>query len=422
MNVAVVVLGDIARSPRTLYHARAFAAHGADVDLLGYVESALPAAVTAEPRITVHGIRDVAAATRSRSWSLTAALWRGLTTSARLAWLLCWRIPRPEVILVQNPPGVPVLFVAWAASRLRSARFAIDWHNLTHSMLAVRLGESHWLVRLVAWHEQALGRRADLHLFVSTAMQRSLAARWGLAGTVFRDRPADAFTAVSDADRSRIRRDIGQRLGLPDSECPPAMAVSPTSWTADEDFDLLLDGLERCDALIREWEASANEFPNLLILLTGKGPLRAHYEQRIATRPPTRIHVRTLWLESDEYPQVLAAADLGLCLHRSSSGLDLPMKIADMFGAGIPVCALDYGPCLAEIVHDGRNGILFTSAEGLARQLFELFNDASGTGSALRSLRDGVALSDDERWPVAWQGEVWPLLRPTRNDDDRGAR
>jgi beta-1,4-mannosyltransferase len=117
-----------------------------------------------------------------------------------------------------------------------------------------------------------------------------------------------------------------------------------------------------------------------------------------------------VWLESGEYAKVLAAADIGLCLHRSASGIDLPMKILDMFGAGIPVCALNYGPCLSELVHHGQNGLLFSTASELAHQIHELFARFPEDDRSLALLRRGVACGQLERWRAAWTREVWPAI------------
>ena len=80
------------------------------------------------------------------------------------------RVPKPDMILVQNPPSVPTLAVAWPAAHLRGARLVIDWHNLSHTVPAVSLGEQHRAVRALARSERRWARRADAHLTVSPAM------------------------------------------------------------------------------------------------------------------------------------------------------------------------------------------------------------------------------------------------------------
>ena len=70
-------------------------------------------------------------------------------------------------------------------------------------------------------------------------------------------------------------------------------------------------------------------YPNLLLIITGKGPEKQYYINLIKQEEHKWkfIKIRTAWLEAEDYPRLLAAADLGVCLHYSSSGVDLPMKV-----------------------------------------------------------------------------------------------
>jgi len=86
-----------------------------------------------------------------------------------------------------------------------------------------------------------------------------------------------------------------------------------------------------------------------------------------------------VWLHSDDYPVAVASADLGVCLHFSSSGFDLPMKVVDMFSAGLPCLAIGGYPSLPELLVDGTNGRVFGNFNQLSDQIVELFSDPNET-------------------------------------------
>jgi beta-1,4-mannosyltransferase len=416
MRAAVVAVGDVGRSPRMLYHARALATHGVEVDLVGYEGAPLPRAVAQHPRIHVHRLPEPSLRRRAgRSAALYAllALVDGIRASVTLIRAL-WRVPSPDVILAQNPPSFPTLGCVWLVARLRRARLVIDWHNLGYTLLALRLGRWNPGVRLVRWYERIFGRTADAHLCVSRGFARFLHDRFGIRNAqVLYDRPASSFVPLERTERERLRQALFSRLEVR-TGAPVGFVVSPTSWTADEDFDVVIDAVRLAEERIRGWEAAdpLRRFPDLVLLVTGDGARRAEFERRFAGLPARRIQLRTRWLDPDDYPRIVGSADLGLCLHRSSSGVDIPMKVADLFGAGVPVCALDYGACLAERVRHGDNGLLFSTARQLADVLFDLFEAFPRDTALLDRLRDGARRSARPTWEDGWTREAGPVLLP----------
>ena len=395
------------------YHAQALSAAGVDVDLVGFEGTPLSHAITNDPRITIH--RLSASMHRRGAPSLSyspIAFVDSLRIGLRL-WKMLRRLPKPDLVLVQNPPAFPTLTVTRLALPKKGLRFVIDWHNIGYSVLRLRLGQWHPAVRLARWLERRDAGFAAANLCVSRGLAEFLKSRFGLKHTtVLYDRPASIFSPIPRTDRERYRQALLTRLGIHSPVV--GFVVCPTSWTEDEDFDVVIDAVIRLEDRIRGWEAAdrSRRFPDLAILVTGDGARRTEFERRFAGLPARRIHLRTRWLEPEDYPRVVGSADLGLCLHRSSSGLDIPMKVADLFGAGVPVCALDYGATLAERVRHGSNGLLFSTAEQLANVLFDLFETFPGDDQTFERLRTGARNSARMSWEEGWRREAQPVLLP----------
>jgi beta-1,4-mannosyltransferase len=387
------------------YHAHALAVNGVDVDLVGESGVPLPGFL-AHNRICIHRLPERRPAAASRvPYSLRAAA-LSLTSAVELVACLR-RLPRPNVIVVQTPPAIPSLVVAWLAGRWHRARVVFDWHNFGWTILALRFTTQHRAVRVARAIERWSARLGDAHLAVSQMMAAELVRTWSVSPVaVFHDRPADIF-APSTADTT-LRARLVDEAGFGDG-VTPAFAIAPTGWTRDEDMSLLL---QAADHLERAW-IDGPSARRLVIAITGQGAGRRAFEARLAARRGERVQIVAAWAEPDEYPRLVAAADAGICVHRSSSGVDLPMKVCDMLGAGVPACVLDYGAVVRETVQPDGNALLFRDAAELAACLDRLFTSWPEPTPVWTELRAGaLAAAAGEHWTAAWAREALPVLFP----------
>lgn len=455
-RVVIVVLGDLGRSPRMQRHALELAERGVPVSLVGHNETPLIPALAEHPQVTLNAIalpRMTARGPGGRLAYLMRGLVQALSQGASL-WRAIWGETRGDAfVLVQNPPAIPVLPIVAIIARLRGKSWYLDWHNFGASMLALRLGDDHMVVRLARWIETQSARTAESHFCVSAAMARTLECDWHVAAArVLPDRPLkpprplpqsertalmmrlahclpDCLDAVDNGDAIAAAGAVAlpeeqfncSRLGDVPTRVPEEwqqvestrfssapLVVSPSSWSLDDDWPLLLDAAKLVDERILETE----EPGRLVILLTGKGPAKPAFEAALAERCYRNLRIATLWLHPDDYRRLLASADLGLSLHKSTSGVDLPMKVIDMFEAGLPAAVLRYGDCIDEMIREGEDVITFVDAKSLADLLFSLFFTEEGK-TLLTRMRSQVAVG--EIWHEAWGRVAAPVLTPGLN-------
>ncbi|KAL2061870.1 hypothetical protein VTL71DRAFT_7248 [Oculimacula yallundae] len=413
ISVQVLVLGDIGRSPRMQYHAMSIAKHGGRVNIIGYQESTLHPGLINNSLVTIVPLPPPPPLLRANNLPFIIAgplkvLWQIWS----LFYALGYRTKASRWLLVQNPPSIPTLFIAIIICFLRNTHLIIDWHNYGWTILAGTRGEKHPFVTVSKYYEALLGSWAPTASFtVTDAMQRQLRNKpYNVKSPIFtlHDRPANIFQPISSPE---FRRAFLQRIPETQKHTADILAgktkllVSSTSWTPDEDFTLLLEAL--CD-----YAASSSKLPPILAVITGKGPQKQMYLERIATLTQSsklnNVTISTAWLSAEDYATLLACADLGVCLHMSSSGVDLPMKVVDMFGAGLPVVGYGKYESWRELVKDGVNGRSFVTSSELAGVLEELFSEVDG--KQLTELRRGAVKEGSRRWDEEWDGVAGRLL------------
>ncbi|HVU23951.1 MAG TPA: glycosyltransferase [Opitutus sp.] len=356
-HALVAVGGDLGRSPRMLNHARMLRARGWSVTLAGLRETEIPDDLAGDASIDVLGIELPVEAKGARRWRVQ---WRLARTIAKTG--TRWRLA-----IVQNPPAFPIL-AALRAAQQSGMRLAVDWHNIGHTIFA-QAGRNRLTVALYRALERRFTRKADTHWAVSAALAARVAS-WVDAGdvTVLRDQSPAGFFARAPADRT-----AWWQAQLRDVPPPPDDArwlVMPSSWTADENVSLLLDAAQRIASGEVPWPAGRH----VTVIATGRGAGQTEFAR--AFRESERVSLRVAWLPAAAYGELLGTADAGLCLHASSSGLDLPMKLADMRGARLPALVFDYGEVLREVFEPGMHGRCFRTAAELASLLAGLANAA----------------------------------------------
>ena len=425
-HAIVFVLGDMGHSPRMQYHSLSIAKLNEEnhVDFVGMNDSDPHQQVLEQKNITLNPLA-------SHYWNWVNYLMRihftfflifaplkvlmqFIVMTIQLSYIIGRNPfndakPYKKVLLTQNPPAIPTLFLFWLLQKvnlIKVDQYIVDWHNYGFSILQLSKKNKR-LIDLAKYLEFSFVKGcATHHLCVSEALKQDLSKKLNISTdiiTVMYDRPPEMFGSKLSAEE---KDDLLKNTLNIDTSRNFKLVVSSTSWTEDEDFGILLNSIIELDKKLESVSPSLY----LEFIITGKGPQKEYYLKKIATLDLKYCRIQTYFLKYSDYPKLLSVSDVGVCLHYSSSGLDLPMKVVDMFGSGLPVCAVTY-PALSELVKHGENGYIFAQSTDLTNYLNELLLSPSGK-QTLSSMRNHLQNNfQQHRWNNEWNCKVKLLFK-----------
>ena len=434
-NVAVLVVGDLNRSPRMLNHCIALAESFPNINeisLIGYNGGDIRSDIANNTKIKqYHFFQRINKFLRKlpRIFFILVALIKIILQTISLTWILL-RIPKFKFLILQNPPGIPSMLICWITCRIRGAKFIIDWHNYGYTILKVN-NRPNFIVNLAYKYEKYIGTKSDLNFCVSRAEKRDLKKQFNIDAICLPDRPVKGlFKFLNELEANELYKNYPNELySLIDTHLPknqsikPIVMISSTSWTPDEDFSMLLDAFIKTEEMIKEniedksqkniYNLTEEKIRKILFLITGRGPMRDKFMEKISEANLKFFDVKSIWLESDDYPKLLSLVDLGVSLHYSSSGIDLPMKVVDMFSGCLPVASVYY-ETINELVQENVNGFLFKNSKELGKILTNVIIEISATGKCekINKFRENLHKELDKNdWVSQWKQRVIPALK-----------
>ena len=419
-NVAVLVLGDLNRSPRMLNHCVSISSLYKEsineISLIGFNGGDLRADIASDPKIKVHYIPERLNSTLKkmpRSLFILSALLRIMIQVITLFYMLL-TIPKPKFILLQNPPGIPAMFICFIVSLIRRCKFIIDWHNYGYTILQVNKRNS-IICKIAYYYEKIFSKVSHMNFCVSQAMKKDLKTNFGIDAICLPDRPVKGlFKFLNEKEAEGLYKKYKELTPLLESKAKkPIAMISSTSWTPDEDFNMLLQCFIKTEKMIKEDKTiDQSQIKKILFLITGRGPMRDEFMKKVSQSNLSLFDVKSIWLDSDDYPKLLSLVDLGISLHYSSSGIDLPMKVVDMFSAALPAAAV-YFPTIVELVKEEENGFLFKTEEDLCKILKKVIEEYSFNGhyDKIDQYRANLKKSlNDNDWVSQWKVNVKPEI------------
>ena len=417
-NAAIVVLGDLNRSPRMLNHCIAISEAFPsikEISLIGYNGGDIRDDISLNPKIKRYHISNTInhiCQRLPRIFFIFASFFKIIYQIFFMFFILL-RIPKFKFLILQNPPGIPSMFVCWVVCKFRGAKFIIDWHNYGFTILKVN-NRPNFIVKIAEKYEKFFGKKSHMNFCVSQAEKRDLKKNFGIDAICLPDKPVlGLFKFLTPEQAPELYKKYKELNCLLDTKNRPILMISSTSWTPDEDFNMLLNSFIKTEEMLKaDKNTDINKLKKVLFLITGRGPMKENFMKKVNESNLELFNVQSIWLDSDDYPKLLALCDLGVCLHYSSSGIDLPMKVVDMFSACLPAAAVYY-PTIEELVKNEENGFTFRNEKELCKILKNTIEEISKKGKyeKLEKFRKKLKKElNDENWVAQWKNRVKKAL------------